>query len=141
MVSCKAVEMLHLLNRVCVDSTFDYVNDLKLLNLENQKKPVIFCVKVANRRFMMNGWEGCFKKNGFFVGLKYHQFAEMLEFCKQIDIIAVQIIISKARCSNKWFNHSDFKSLRIYPYCYPYTPLLAYNCYIGNDVQIKKNEG
>lgn len=65
MVSCKSVEMLQIINRVCMDHDYDCTNDLENLNLKNIKKPVIFIVRVENRRFVMNDSENCFKKNVF----------------------------------------------------------------------------
>lgn len=131
--------MLELLNKVCINSTFDYADDLRLLNLENRKKNVVFHIKVANRRFVMKGMQWCFKKDNFFIGLKYNKFAEMLEFCKQNKIICIKIIVSKVRCTNKWFNHWEFNSLRFYPYCYGNVPsALGYYCYISEDVNIKR---
>ena len=137
MVSCQSVEMLQIINRVCMDHAYDYTNDLEKLNLKNVKKPVIFIVRVENRRFVMNDWENCFKKKRFFVSLKYNQFAGFLEFCKVINPIRVGVILSKARCTKKWFNYGE---IRIYPYCYTSSPLLGYNCYISNHLKIRKFE-
>ena len=143
MVSVKSADILELVRKVCSDATFDYIEPYKQLNLDRIKKPIVFNIRIKDRMFEMGGMRSCFKKFDFFVVVKCNKLYEFLEFIKVNKIVYIELFISRAKCSKKWFNHWDLKSVRFYPYCKITQPVLSYYCYpdcIDNSVKKRSYE-
>lgn len=139
MASTKSVEILELIKKVTQDPTYDYMQDYNNLGIDNDKRSIVFRLRIKNRRFQMNEMDCCFKKFEFFVAVKSKKLYEFIEFVRLNKIVYIEIFTSKVICYRKWFNHWDLKSVRFYPYCKINRPVLTYYCYPEYNDFVKKN--
>lgn len=124
-----SIEILDIIKKVSTDPSYEYMEDYKKLNLHTGKRSMIFRIRMENRLFEMNDWLNCFKKSVFYVAVKSNKLFEFIEFVRLNKITYIEIIISKAICNKKWFNHAELKSVRFYPYCKMSKPVVGYYCY------------
>lgn len=140
MTSTNYKNILELVRRVTSDITLDYWEDLKNLNIEKNKKPLTFGVRLKSQWIQMGGIDMIVKKTKlkiFYIVVKACKLYEFLEFVRLNKLQYVEMYVSKTLCTKKWFNHWDFESLKFYPYCRKFEPIYRFDCFPEYDPNVK----
>lgn len=61
--------------------------------------------------------------------MKLNNLNDFLDFIKCNKLDYVELFVSRTLCSGKWFNHWDLPTLKFYPYCKKFKPVLKYYCF------------
>ena len=118
---------------------FEYQQKLFDLNLSKNKTRFVFRLTLPAKCIEMSGINMQLKKDNFYVSVKACNLSEFFMFSRLNKVIYIEIYVSKALCSKKWFDHWDYTSLKFYPYCKQSREFMSYSFCTGDDDEIKTN--
>lgn len=134
-------DVLVLASQCALNSKLDYKEKLKELNISKNKKSFVFGLALESQYIEMEGIEFRLKKKKFYISVQACKFSQFLDFIQRNKVVYIEIYCSKTLCSKKWYNHWDYKALKLYPYCKKYSPLWGYYCFPEYDNEIKLLSG
>ena len=134
-------DILALASRCVLEPKFDYKEKLNELNISKNKKSFVFGLSLDSQWIEMEGIEFRLKKKKFYVSVQACKLSQFLDFIQHNKIVYIEIYCSKTLCTKKWFNHWDYKALKMYPYCKKYSPLWGYYCFPEYDNVIRMLPG